>query len=191
MSCRPPALLAGNERYVANTPQQGDYSAARIAGAEVTNPIAAILSCSDSRVPAEIIFDQAPGDLFVTRVAGNVLNEDSLASLEYSVKYLAVPLLMVLGHADCGTLMLATQMVRQRADLPGRLAGLIKSLQPAVIRAWASSAGPRRRRDRGEREDECEAPGEGAAHSVGGACLRQSARRGALFDAASGKVKLL
>ena len=65
-------------------------------------PIAAILSCADSRVSPELLFDQGPGDLFVVRLAGNFVNDDGLASLEYAVKILGVPLLMVLGHSNCG-----------------------------------------------------------------------------------------
>ena len=185
-------LLAGNERYAANAPQQRDYSAARLAGAEVTAPVAAILSCSDSRVPAEIIFDQAPGGLFVIRVAGNVLNEDSLASLEYAVKYLSVPLVMVLGHTDCGALVFAAQLVRQRTELPGRVAGLVKSLQSAVITAHG-----RHPRDLVgaaiEENVKLNVKGLAKEQPILSEALGSDKVRavGALFDPMTGKVKLL
>ncbi len=95
-------LMQGNERYAANAPDHKDYSAGRAARVSAQFPIAAILSCADSRVSSELAFDQGPGDLFVVRLAGNFLDDDGLASLEYAVRFLDVPLLMVLGHSNCG-----------------------------------------------------------------------------------------
>jgi carbonic anhydrase len=128
-------LMQGNARYVANTPEQKDYSAGRAARVGVQYPIAAILSCSDSRVAPELAFDQGPGDIFVVRVAGNFVNEDGLASMEYAVKFLGVPLLMVLGHTNCGAVSAAVKFVTERAKLPGHLPELVKSIEPAVIAA--------------------------------------------------------
>jgi len=91
-------LMDGNARYVANAPSNKDYSAGRASRVEAQYPIGAIVSCADSLVSPELAFDQGPGDLFVLRVAGNFVNEDRLASLEYGVKCLRVPLIMVLGH---------------------------------------------------------------------------------------------
>jgi carbonic anhydrase len=84
-------LMLGNERYAANAPEQKDFSAGRAARVSAQFPIAAILSCSDSRVSPELAFDQGPGDLFVVRLAGNFLDDDGLPSLEYAVKFLGGP----------------------------------------------------------------------------------------------------
>jgi carbonic anhydrase len=128
-------LMQGNARYVANDPTEKDYSAGRAARVKVQYPIAAILSCSDSRVAPELAFDQGPGDIFVVRVAGNFVNDDGLASFEYAVHFLGVPLLMVLGHSNCGAVSAAIKVVKERAELPGHLPELIKSIEPAVIAA--------------------------------------------------------
>jgi len=128
-------LMAGNARYAANTAQRQDFSAGRAARASAQHPIAAILSCADSRVAPELAFDQGPGDLFVVRLAGNFVSDDGLASLEYAVKFLGVPLLMVLGHTNCGAVAAAVKVVMERAELPGHLPELINSIKPAVITA--------------------------------------------------------
>src|SRR5262245_58086051 len=95
-------LTEGNARYAANAPQMRDYSAGRAARAQSQHPIAAVLACADSRVAPEFVFDQGPGDLFVVRVAGNIASRDGIASLEYAVRYLNAPLVVVLGHSGCG-----------------------------------------------------------------------------------------
>jgi carbonic anhydrase len=128
-------LMRGNQRYAANTPEQSDFSAGRSARVSAQFPIAAVLGCSDSRVVPDLAFDQSPGDLFVVRLAGNFLDEDGLASLEYAVKFLGVPLLMVLGHTNCGAVAAAVKVVMERAEMPGHLPELIKSIEPAVIAA--------------------------------------------------------
>jgi carbonic anhydrase len=128
-------LMQGNGRYAANAPKEKDFSAGRAERVAAQYPIAAVLSCSDSRVAPELAFDQGPGDVFVVRVAGNFLNEDGLASLEYAVKFLGVPLLMVLGHTNCGAVGAAVKFVMERAELPGHLPDLVKSIEPAVIAA--------------------------------------------------------
>lgn len=134
-------LMLGNERYAANAPEQKDFSAGRAARVSAQFPIAAILSCSDSRVSPELAFDVGPGDLFVVRLAGNFLDDDGLASLEYAVKFLGVPLLMVLGHTNCGAVAAAVKVVMDRAELPGHLPELIKSIEPAVIAAHGRHPG--------------------------------------------------
>ena len=93
--------------------------------------------CSDSRVAPELLFDQGPGDLFIVRLAGNFLNDDGFASLEYAVQFLNVPLVMVLGHTNCGAVAAAVKVVKERVELPGHLPDLIKSIEPAVIAAHA------------------------------------------------------
>lgn len=130
-------LMDGNARYAANTPREKDYSAGRAARVSAQYPIAAVLGCSDSRVAPELAFDQGPGDMFVVRIAGNFVDDDGLASLEYAVKFLGVPLIMVLGHQNCGAVDAAVKVVTARAELPGHLPDLIKAIEPAVIAAHA------------------------------------------------------
>jgi carbonic anhydrase len=128
-------LMQGNTRYAANEPVEKDFSVGRAARVEAQFPIAAILGCSDSRVSPELLFDQGPGDLFVVRLAGNFLDDDGFASLEYAVKFLGAPLVMVLGHTNCGAVAAAVKVVTERVELPGHLPELIKSIEPAVIAA--------------------------------------------------------
>src|SRR6266436_5876486 len=96
-------------------------------------PIAQILSCSDSRVAPELLFDQGPGDLFVMRVAGNVVSPNLLASIEYGAQFLGAPLIMVLGHSGCGAVDAAIKVLKDKAVLPGHLSALIAAIKPAVI----------------------------------------------------------
>lgn len=125
-------LMEGNARYVAGTPTEKDFSAGRAARATVQHPIVGVLSCADSRVAPELAFDQGPGDVFVVRLAGNFLNVDGLASLEYGVAVLNIPLLMVLGHTNCGAIDAAIKVVKDKTKLPGHLPQLIRELKPAV-----------------------------------------------------------
>ncbi len=125
-------LMEGNQRYVANTPQVKDFSAGRAARAQGQYPFVGLVSCADSRVAPELAFDQGPGDVFVVRLAGNFVNDDGLASLEYGVKVLGIPLLMVLGHSHCGAVDAAIKVVKDRIELPGHLPQLINAIKPAV-----------------------------------------------------------
>jgi len=134
-------LLQGNTRYAANTPANKDYSAGRAARVTAQYPIAAVVGCADSRVSPELAFDQGPGDLFVVRVAGNFVNDDGLASLEYGVKFLGVPLILVLGHTHCGAVSAAVTAIREHAVLPGHLPELVKAIKPAVEIARANGHG--------------------------------------------------
>jgi len=95
------------------------------------NPFAVIVSCSDSRVPPEIIFDQGIGDLFVIRTAGHVADDIALASIEYAVEHLHVALIVVLGHERCG----AVDAAVKGGELPGHLGKLISEIEPAVEQA--------------------------------------------------------
>lgn len=134
-------LMQGNARYAANTPNERDFSAGRAARAESQFPIAAIVGCSDSRVVPDLFFDQSPGSLFVVRLAGNVVDDDALASLEYAVKFLGAPLILVLGHTNCGAVAAAIKVVMERTELPGHLPELIKAIEPAVIAAHGRHPG--------------------------------------------------
>ncbi len=134
-------LMEGNARYAANKPDQRDFSAGRAARAQGQAPIAAILSCADARLAPEFAFDQAPGELFVARVAGNILTPDLLASFEYAVEFLAVPLVMVLGHSGCGAVDAAIKRLKDKAVLPGHLPALIGVIKPAVVAAEKMTVG--------------------------------------------------
>jgi carbonic anhydrase len=128
-------LMQGNARYVAGESICRDYSVGRAERVAVQYPIVAVLSCSDSRVAPELTFDQGPGEVFVVRVAGNFVNPDGLASFEYAVEILGTPLLMVLGHTNCGAVSAAVKVVQEHAELPGHLPELVESIEPAVIAA--------------------------------------------------------
>jgi carbonic anhydrase len=128
-------LMAGNARYVNNQTDLKDFSAGRAARAQAQYPIAAILSCADSRVSPDFIFDQDPGELFICRVAGNYMNVDILASLEYGVAVLNAPLIMVLGHSNCGAVKAVLQYEKDRKALPGHLQMLLDAVKPGVTEA--------------------------------------------------------
>jgi carbonic anhydrase len=133
-------LREGNGRYAANTSKNRDFSARRVARARAQHPFASIVSCSDSRIAPELAFDQGLGDLFVVRVAGNFVNEDGLASLEYGSMVLGVPLIMVLGHSNCGAVAATIKAVKDGTTLPGHLPSLIDAIRPAVLAAQQKNA---------------------------------------------------
>jgi carbonic anhydrase len=132
-------LLAGNARYQANKVNTRDFAAGRAARVNTHKPVASILSCADARVGPEFIFDQGPGDLFVVRVAGNILEEEGLASFEYAAQFLSSPLIFVMGHSQCGAVDAAIKVVKDNAKLPGHLPGLIDDIKPAVLAAQQSN----------------------------------------------------
>jgi carbonic anhydrase len=128
-------IMAGNARYVSNAPNERDFSAGRVARSQAQYPIAGILSCADSRVAPELVFDEAPGELFVVRVAGNIVTTNLLASLEYGVQFLGTPLVFVLGHSGCGAVDAAIKVVKSNAVLPGHLPELVTAIKPAAVTA--------------------------------------------------------
>jgi len=130
-------LRKGNDRYVAGVMTRHDFKSEREALVGGQNPFAGILSCADSRVAPEYAFDSGRGDLFVVRVAGNFAEEDGIASLEYTVKFLGTPLLVVLGHDNCGAVGAAIKTVKDGAELPGHLPHLVEHIQPAVRAAMS------------------------------------------------------
>ena len=152
-------LKEGNARYTSGKPQPDDTSEERRhmalnsyenAGmgflgmtadqaakrravlAKSQHPFAIIVSCSDSRVPPEIVFDQGLGDLFVFRVAGNVINDEGLGSIEYAVDHLAVHLVVVLGHQRCGAVQAAKETIAAKGKAPGHIQSLVTAIKPAV-----------------------------------------------------------
>jgi carbonic anhydrase len=96
------------------------------------HPFAIVLGCADSRVPPEIVFDQGLGDLFVVRVAGNVIDDHSLGSIEYAVDHLAVRLIVVLGHQRCGAVKAAKETIAATGEAPAHIQSLVTAIQPAV-----------------------------------------------------------
>jgi carbonic anhydrase len=100
--------------------------------AKSQHPFAIILSCSDSRVPPEIVFDEGLGDLFIIRVAGNVLNDEGLGSIEYGVDILGARLVVVLGHQSCGAVDAAMKTVAAKGKAPGHIQSLVAAIKPVV-----------------------------------------------------------
>ncbi len=132
-------LKAGNARYVSGESDRKPFAATREALAGGQNPYAAILGCADSRVAPELAFDEGRGDLFVVRLAGNFVNTDGLASMEFGVAVLGTPLIVVLGHDSCGAVKAAIDVVTEDTELPGHLPGLAESIRPAVEMAQQES----------------------------------------------------
>ena len=125
-------LMEGNARYHTNKTNFRDHAAGRAARVTTHRPIASILSCADARVGPELVFDQEPGNLFVVRVAGNILQDEGLASFEYAAQFLGSPLILVLGHSLCGAVDATIKAMKENATLPGHLPGLIDQIKPAV-----------------------------------------------------------
>lgn len=126
-------LLEGNDRFVEDRLHRVPLGARLKEVAPAQAPFAAVLGCSDSRVPAEIVFDSSLGDLFVVRNAGHVLSPSVVGSLEFAVLQFRVPLILVLGHTRCGAVQAA---ITARADepAPGSIAAVIEGVRPAVER---------------------------------------------------------
>lgn len=120
-------LKEGNARYVAGKLTDPNVKPSIEAAAKGQFPKAVVLSCLDSRIPVEMVFDQGIGDLFVGRVAGNVENDDLLGSFEFATKLAGAKLVVVLGHDECGAVKGACDHVEM-----GKLTGLLEKIQPAV-----------------------------------------------------------
>src|SRR5881296_87293 len=126
-------LKDGNGRYTSgNLQHPGQTAERRTELAKTQHPFATIVSCSDSRVPPEIVFDQGLGDLFIVRVAGNVLNDEGLGSIEYGVEILGARLIVVLGHSSCGAVDAAMKTVAAKGKAPGHIQSLVTAIKPVV-----------------------------------------------------------
>ncbi len=123
-------LVEGNKRFIQNLSVNHDHLELINQTREGQYPFAVILSCMDSRTSVELIFDQGLGDLFSIRIAGNIVNNDILASIEYALKYVGAKVLMVLGHTECGAIKSAKDGV---AD--GHITDLLKRIQPSISKA--------------------------------------------------------
>lgn len=126
-------MMAGNGRYVSGqlSSFQADLTMLKQKTAEKQEPFAAVLSCADSRVPVELVFDQPIGHVFVTRVAGNVCTPEIIASLEYGAAVLGTAAIMVLGHGGCG----AVKATIEGKPVPGQISALYAPIRPAIARA--------------------------------------------------------
>lgn len=122
-------LIAGNRRFAEGQSLSSNRDMNRVREvATVQTPFAAFLGCADSRVPIEIVFDQGFGDLFVTRIAGNVASSENIGSLEFGTKILGAKVLYVLGHTSCG----AVAATMKGDEVPGQISGLFQHIRPAV-----------------------------------------------------------
>jgi carbonic anhydrase len=136
-SVRPAEALArlqeGNRRFVAGEaehPHQSPDRREELAGGQ--RPFAVVLGCADSRTAPEFVFDQGLGDLFVVRVAGNIVEDGGLASIEYALEHLGARLIVVLGHESCGAVKAARDTVAAGGEAPEHLKTLIEAIEPAV-----------------------------------------------------------
>lgn len=133
------SLIEGNKRFVEGKRQSPNQSKLRLQEtATAQYPFASILGCADSRVPAEIVFDQGFGDLFVVRIAGNVVSPTAVGSLEFATAVLGSQLIVVLGHERCGAVAAAVK----GDPLPGRIGTFVEDIKPAVARVKGKSGDP-------------------------------------------------
>jgi carbonic anhydrase len=139
-------LLTGNQRFMAGkrlSPRSRPEEFRALAHGQF--PEAVIVSCADSRVAPEILFDVGVGDIFVVRVAGNVVGGAGVTvkgSIEYAVAELNVPLILVLGHSGCGAVKAAIKHLEDKDSLPGSINGLVELIKPAVARSKGMSGDP-------------------------------------------------
>lgn len=127
-------LKKGNARFVTaqmQHPDQGPQTRLKLSQSQ--KPFAVVLSCSDSRLPPEVVFDQGLGDLFVVRVAGNIVDPAGLGSIEYAVGHLGTPLVMVMGHENCGAVSATLEALQPPFEQPhGAIESLVTAITPAV-----------------------------------------------------------
>jgi carbonic anhydrase len=126
-------LMDGNKRFIAGrlTAHDHDLAILKQHTVDKQEPFAAVLSCADSRVPVELVFDQSIGHIFVTRVAGNIITPEIIASLEYGVAVLGIKVILVMGHANCG----AVGATIKSKEVPGQISALYQHIQPAIDQA--------------------------------------------------------
>jgi len=177
-------LISGNQRFAANqlTSISHDLQILKEHTVEKQEPFAAVLSCADSRVPVELIFDQTIGHIFVTRLAGNFVTPEITASLEYGVAVLGVRVLLVLGHSSCGAVKAA-----MKADaVPGQISTLYAALRQAVAQSGGNV----------DKAIEINAKIQGELLSTSSPVIRDAVKAGKLsvkagvYDLATGKVTL-
>lgn len=128
-------LKTGNRRFregkTRHAHESANWRKMLVAG---QHPFVTLLCCSDSRVPPELVFDQGFGDLFVIRVAGNLIAADVLGSIQYAVRHLATPLLVVMGHEECGAVTAAVESIDGKAREPKYIEALVKLIEPGLTK---------------------------------------------------------
>jgi len=132
-------LRQGNQAFASDHPlpaSQGSERRHQLAAGQT--PMAVLVSCSDSRVPPEIVFGRGLGELFTIRVAGNTIDTTALGSIEYAVEHLGVPLVVVMGHERCGAVSAAAEVVERNAHFPGAVGAMLQPIIPAVLAARAA-----------------------------------------------------
>ena len=145
-------LVAGNRRFARDESIPIRHSLRRAELAAGQNPFAIVVSCSDSRVPVETVFDQPPGAVFGVRVAGNFVDGHGLGSIEYAVASFSSPLILVLGHTACGAVKATVQYAKDGAAQPGHIQSLVDAILPAARATegesdWVASATQQNVRD--------------------------------------------
>ncbi len=120
-------LIEGNQRFVNDLEEEKDFKALIQITKDKQHPFASILSCSDSRAPVELLFDQALGDIFSVRLAGNIASDKAIGSLEFSTKYLGSKLIVVMGHTSCGAVKAACDDFRD-----GHIGEIINFIKPSI-----------------------------------------------------------
>lgn len=134
-------LIEGNKRYTSGKVLVDDLSSAKLTElAKGQKPFATILSCSDSRVPPEILFDQGLGDIFIVRTAGNVLDSIATGSVEYGVEHTKTPLLVVMGHSKCGAVKATVDTLGTNGKMEGNIGAIMQKVKPSVEKAKAEGA---------------------------------------------------
>jgi len=133
-------LREGNDRFRNGHLRHPDQEISRLHEiASAQHPFAVIVSCSDSRVPPEIVFDEGLGDLFVVREAGHVADAATLGSIEYAVEHLHAHLVVVLGHENCGAVAAAADVITKNAKPEGHIVNLVDNIRPAIERSMGGS----------------------------------------------------
>ena len=142
-------LMAGNKRFISEhmTAYEHDLAILKEHNVDKQEPFAAVLSCADSRVPVELVFDQSIGHIFVTRVAGNIITPEIIGSLEYGAAVLGTKVILVLGHANCG----AVSATIKAKDVPGQISSLFPTSSPPSIKLGRTSRQRPRRMPRSRR----------------------------------------
>lgn len=138
-------LMDGNQRFAAGELRHTHESLSRrLTIEEGQHPFATILGCADSRVPPELLFDQGLGDLFVVRVAGNVIDADTAGSVEYAIQHLGTPLVLILGHGRCGAVTAALELAQHEMNESEEILSLLRHIVPAVRRVDPARPAPER-----------------------------------------------
>lgn len=188
-------LVEGNKRFVTGNLAQKDLGESkRKELAKGQRPFAIVVSCSDSRVPPEIIFDQGLGDIFVIRVAGNVVDKIALGSIEYAAEHLHTPLLIILGHTHCGAVTAAVDEEEKKGKAEGNIKAIVTKILPAVKKAKAKGGSREEIIDNAIKENVLLVKEEIEKKSP---ILRRLIKKGelkvvtAVYDIVSGKVEII